>query len=57
MVFFSSKHRVKNLSVVTKLWAYPVAYTLKAISQAVVKCVDKFDETLTMEMILNKEGK
>jgi len=43
MMFFELKYRIKNLPLRTKLWMYPIAYTLLGMANSVVWAVDKFN--------------
>lgn len=51
MVFFTSNHRVKKLSFLSKLWMTPVAYALKYLAGGVMFAADKFDEKVTLEIL------
>lgn len=51
MVFFASKHRVRKLSFLSKLWMTPVAYALKNLAGVVMFVADKFDEKVTLEIL------
>lgn len=51
MVFFTSRHRVKKLGLVERLWMTPVAYVLKYIAGGITYVADKFDEKVTMEIL------
>lgn len=47
MVFFASRHRVKKLPFLQKVWMTPVAYALKYLAGAVIYLADRFDEKVT----------
>lgn len=51
MVFFASKHRVRQLSALQKLWMTPVAYSLKYIAGGVMFLADRFDERVTSSIL------
>ena len=51
MIFFSSKHRIKDLSFLNKLWMTPVAYGLKYLAGTVIYIADKFDEKVRFEIL------
>lgn len=53
MVFFTSRHRVKNLGLVERLWMTPVAYILKYIAGGITFVADKFDEEVTAKLVVN----
>ena len=57
MVFYSSFHKVKKLSLLNKVWMYPTAFVLKKVANGVVSLVDKFDERVTLSILINKEEK
>ncbi len=51
MIFFSSKHQIKDLSFLNKLWMTPVAYGLKYLAGTVIYIADKFDEKVRFEIL------
>lgn len=53
MVFFASRHRVKNLPFLQKVWMTTVAYALKYLAGALVFLSDKFDEKVTLALLTN----
>jgi hypothetical protein len=44
MMFFELKHRIESLPFTTKLWMYPLAYSLLGLAKGVVWAVDKFNQ-------------
>lgn len=57
MVFFASKHRVKNLPMYKKLVMYPAAYILKYLAGGIIYLADKFDESVTVSLVNNAKLK
>lgn len=55
MVFFTSKHRVKQLPLYKKVVLYPIAYVLKYLAGGVIYVADKFDEVVTFEILSNTD--
>lgn len=51
MVFFASKHRVKQLPIYKQVALYPVAYTLKYLAGGIVYLGDKFDKLVVSELL------
>lgn len=57
MVFFASRHRVKNLPFLQKVWMTPVAYALKYLAGALLFLSDKFDEKVALALVTHtREG-
>jgi hypothetical protein len=53
MVFFASRHRVKKLPFLQKVWMTPVAYALKYLAGAIIYLADRFDEKVTFALVTN----
>ncbi len=53
MMFFELKHRIKDLPFLSKLWMYPVAYTLSGVASGAVWAVDKFNQATFRRMARN----
>lgn len=51
MIYFTSKHRVKRLSLLKKLWMTPSAYVLKYLAGGICYVADKFDEKVAFELV------
>lgn len=53
MIYFTSNHRVKKLTFLSKLWMTPVAYTLKYLAGGITYVADRFDEKVATAIITN----
>jgi hypothetical protein len=54
MVFFASKHRVRALPLLEKIWIYPTAYALSFMAKGILAVVDRFDAAVLSRLAFKK---
>ncbi|MBU8576347.1 hypothetical protein ACQKEX_15065 [Bacillus pumilus] len=51
MIYFTSNHRVQNLSLFKKVWMAPVAHMLKGAAVFLIYLTDKFNAQVMTDIL------